>query len=229
MTRAETNAVKSTVSSKWLGLPTSLSSELFSRATAQQLKAGKVLFEAGDEGNGCYRLEAGALKVILRSPPGGERILALLTPGAVVGDLSMIDGLPRSATVIAVSNCKLCFVSRAVFQAFAERHPEIYKYFTTLLAGRLRETDETIAALAFLTWKGRVAHALLEIADSLGTHTGSGVTVVHGMISQRELAAMAGVARENVSRVLNQWSEAKSSIFAIAPFKSMTNPRCNRK
>ena len=147
--------------------------------------------------------------MILRSPHGEERILAILTPGTVVGDLSMVDGLPRSATVIAVSNCKLCFVSRALFQAFTERHPEIFKYLTTLLVGRLRETDETIAALAFLTWKGRVAHALLEIADNLGTHTGSGSTVVHGMISQRELAAMAGVARENVSRVLNEWKRSK--------------------
>jgi CRP/FNR family transcriptional regulator, cyclic AMP receptor protein len=206
--------VKSTVSSKWLGLPTPLSSELFSRATAQELKAGKVLFEAGDEGNGCYRLESGALKVILRSPHGEDRILTILTPGAVVGDISMIDGLPRTATVIAVSNCKLCFVSGAVFQAFAERHPEIYKYLTILLASRLRETDETIAALAFLTWKGRVAHALLEIAENLGTYTGSGVTVIHGMISQRELAAMAGVARENVSRVLNEWKRSKIISFS---------------
>ena len=85
-----------------------------------------MLFEAGDEGNGCYRLDKGTLKVILRSPNGEERILALLTPDAVVGDLSMIDGLPRSASVIAVTNCELCFVSRTAFRECAERRPEIY-------------------------------------------------------------------------------------------------------
>src|SRR5262245_55230305 len=131
MTRAD-NAAKNTISSRWLGLPQTLSSELFSRATGQELKAGDVLFEAGDEGDGCYRIETGSLKVVLRSSQGAERILALLKPGAIVGDLSMIDGLPRSATVIAVSDCKLCFISRAVFRDFAERHPEIYRYFTTL-------------------------------------------------------------------------------------------------
>jgi CRP/FNR family transcriptional regulator, cyclic AMP receptor protein len=201
--------VKSAISNNWLGLPTTLSSELFSRATLHELKAGRVLFEAGDDGDGCYRLEAGTLKVTLRSAHDEERILALLKPRAVVGDLSMIDGLPRSATVVAVSDCKLCFISRAVFRSFAELHPAIYKYLTSLLVSRLRVTDGTIAALAFLTWKGRVAHALLEIADNWGTHNGSGVTVVHGMISQRELVAMAGVARENVSRVLSDWKRSK--------------------
>jgi CRP/FNR family cyclic AMP-dependent transcriptional regulator len=208
MTRAD-KAVESVVSSEWLGLPTTLSSELFSRATAQELKARDVLFEAGDDGDGCYRLETGSLKVILRSPQGEERILALLTPHTVVGDLSMIDGLPRSATVVAVSDCKLCFISSAAFRAFAERHPEIYKYFTHLLANRLRETDGTIAVLEFLSWKGRVAHVLLELADSWGTLTSSGITLIHGMISQQELAAMAGVARENVSRVMSEWKRRK--------------------
>ncbi len=151
----------------------------------------------------------GSLKVILRSPQGEERILALLTPQAVVGDLSMIDGLPRSATVAAVSDCKLCFISSAAFRAFAERHPEIYKYLTHLLVNRLRETDGTIAVLEFLTWKGRVAHVLLELADYWGTphrfwHNGDSW---HDQST--ELAAMAGVARENVSRVLSEWKRSK--------------------
>jgi CRP/FNR family cyclic AMP-dependent transcriptional regulator len=65
------------------------------------------------------------------------------------------------------------------------------------------------SVLEFLTWRGRVAHVLLELADYWGTLTGSGITVIHGMISQRELAAMAGVARENVSRVLSEWKRSK--------------------
>src|SRR5262245_31811334 len=138
--------MKIAVSSDWLGLPKPLSSELFARATWKRLASGKALFEAGDRGNGCYRLEKGALKVTLRSHHGEERILALLLPHAVVGDLSMIDGLPRSASVVAIGDCELCFVSRKAFEECAKRHPEIYKYLTNLLASRLRETDETIAA-----------------------------------------------------------------------------------
>ena len=55
-------AVKIAVSSSWLGLPESLASDLFSRATSEKLRAGDVLFEAGDDGNGCYRLDGGVLK-----------------------------------------------------------------------------------------------------------------------------------------------------------------------
>src|SRR5262245_55340952 len=101
--------VKTAVSSDWLGLPELLAKDLLSRASSQKLKAGDVLFAAGDDGNGCYQLEKGTLKVILTSPHGEERILALIPSGTVVGDLSVIDGLPRSATVIALSDCELYF------------------------------------------------------------------------------------------------------------------------
>jgi CRP/FNR family transcriptional regulator, cyclic AMP receptor protein len=175
----------------------------------QALRAGETLFKAGDEGTGFYRLERGALKVILTSPHGEQRIVALLTPGAIVGDLSMIDGLPRSASVLAVSAVELSFISRTAFINCANRHPEIYYYLTNLLANRLRETDETIAALAFLTVKGRVARALLEIARVLGKDSGSEAILIEQMISQRELASMAGVARENVNRVLAGWKRQK--------------------
>jgi len=201
--------LKLSISCDWTDLPPAISSDLFSGITMQTLRAGETLFKAGDKGTGFYRLEKGALKVILTSPQGEQRIVALLTPGAIVGDLSMIDGLPRSASVVAVTAAELSFVTRTAFMDCADRHPEIYHYLTCLLANRLRETDETIAALAFLTVKGRVARALLEIAQALGKDKGSGEILIEQMISQSELAAMAGVARENVNRVLADWKRRK--------------------
>jgi CRP/FNR family transcriptional regulator, cyclic AMP receptor protein len=202
--------LKLSISCDWTDLPPAISSDLFSSATVQTLRAGETLFKAGDKGTGFYRLEKGALKVILTSPQGEQRIVALLTSGAIVGDLSMIDGLPRSASVVAVTAAELSFVSRAAFMDCTNQHPEIYHYLTSLLANRLRETDETIAALAFLTVKGRVARALLEIARVLGKDSGSGGEIlIEQMISQRELASMAGVARENVNRVLAGWKRQK--------------------
>jgi CRP/FNR family transcriptional regulator, cyclic AMP receptor protein len=202
--------LKLSISCDWTDLPPAISSDLLSSATVQTLRAGETLFKAGDKGTGFYRLEKGALKVILTSPQGEQRIVALLTSGAIVGDLSMIDGLPRSASVVAVTAAELSFVSRAAFMDCTNQHPEIYHYLTSLLANRLRETDETIAALAFLTVKGRVARALLEIARVLGKDGGSGGEIlIEQMISQRELASMAGVARENVNRVLAGWKRQK--------------------
>ena len=85
----------------------------------------------------------------------------------------------------------------------------MYRYLVSLLAKRLRETDDTISALAFLSAKGRVAYALLEIADSLGEEMKSGEIVIREMFNQKELAAMAGVARENTNRILKEWERSK--------------------
>ena len=190
-------------------LPEHLSKDLFASAKPVRVAADEVLFLAGDKGDGCYRIEEGLLKVTMVSRAGNERILAFFGPGAIVGELSLIDGLPRSASVVAVRNSTLSFLSRAAFDAFALGHPELYKSLVTLLATRLRETDLVIAAGSFLPLKGRVATTLLELAADFGQDVGAGRIVIRQKIGQSDLAAMAGIARENVSRILNDWKRRK--------------------
>ena len=190
-------------------LPEHLFTTLFKHATTVRLRADQPLFLAGDVGDGCYRVEDGLLKVTIVSRSGGERILAFVGSGAIVGELSVIDRLPRSASVIAVRNAALTFLSRASFEDFAKKHPEVYETLVTLLATRLRETDVTIAAGTFLPLSGRVACALLELAHDFGKDAGSGRIVIHQKIGQSDLGAMAGVSRESVSRILNHWKRRK--------------------
>ena len=125
----------------------------------------EALFLAGDSGDGCYLIEEGLLKVVVASHSGGERILAFLGPGAIVGEMSIIDGRPRSASVVAVRQAALKFLSRAAFEEFTRNYPEVYKYLVKLLASRLREANAVIAAGTFLSLKGRVARTLLELAE----------------------------------------------------------------
>ena len=191
------------------GLPARLTTDLFANARPVRLAADKVLFLAGDSGDGCYRIEDGLLKVTMVSRSGTERILAFLGPGAIVGELSMIDGRPRSASVVAVRDAALSFLSRAAFDVFARKHPEVYQTLVALLASRLRETDIVIAAGSFLPLKGRVAATLLELAENFGQEIGSGRIVIRQKIAQSDIAAMAGIARENVSRILNDWKRRK--------------------
>ena len=191
------------------GLPAHLSKELFAGAAPLHLDADQVLFLAGDAGDGCYRVENGLLKVSIVSPSGAERILAILGPGSIVGELAMLDGLPRSASVVALRDSELNFVSRARFEGFAERRPELYKHLVRLLASRLRETNEAIAAESFLPLKGRVALTLLELADHFGENVGAGRIVIRQKFGQSDLAAMAGIARENVNRILAEWKRHK--------------------
>jgi CRP-like cAMP-binding protein len=190
------------------GLPEHLSSALFKDTTLVRLRVDQVLFHAGDAGDGCYRVGDGLLKVNMLSPSGNERILCFLGPSAVVGELSMIDGLPRSASVVAVRPAALSFLSRAAFKTFAKEHPELYEYLVMLLAARLRETDAVIAAGSFLPNRGRLACTLLELAGDFG-HDVGGRIVIRQRIGQSDLAAMTGIARESANRIINDWQRRK--------------------
>jgi CRP-like cAMP-binding protein len=190
-------------------LPEKLSSELLASSTLRHLGEGEVLFLAGEPANGLYRLEEGLVKVSVGATTGAERILAILGAGAIVGDLAIIDGLPRSASVTGLRECKLRFVSRMQFERFAEGHPEIYRYLVKILAARLRDTDMILAAGSFLPLKGRVARALVDLSKAFGKEVGNGRILIHQKITQSDLAAIAGVARENVSRILKDWIEQK--------------------
>ncbi|MFL6799171.1 MAG: Crp/Fnr family transcriptional regulator [Xanthobacteraceae bacterium] len=190
-------------------LPAELGRALFEKARPISLGADQTLFLAGDAGDGCYRIEEGLLKVSVLAASGGERILAILGTGSLIGELSMIDGAPRSASVCALRPSKLSFVSRSVFDAFAQSHPDVYQHVMTLLARRLRETNSALAATSFLSVKGRVARALLSLGEAFGHDVGSGRVLVRQKLTQTDLGAMAGIARENVSRILKDWTDRK--------------------
>ena len=203
-------------------LPTELSHGLFAKGRMQTLATDQTLFMIGDEGDGCYRVEDGLLKASVAAPNGGERILAVLGPGSVVGELSMIDGAPRSASVTALRESKLCFVSRADFDAFGQSTPQLYRHVMTVLARRLRDTNDALAAASFLSVKGRVARALLSLAEGFGRDVGGGRILIRQKVSQSDLAAMAGIARENVSRVLKDWT-TRSMVSRLAGYYCLEN------
>jgi len=211
--------MKLSISSAWSGLPEETVSQLAAQATARHLNSGDLLFEAGDVGDGCYRLDKGVLKVRLTSPQGAERIIAVLGEGSIVGDLAMIDGLPRSASVVALTDCELRFISREAFQEYTKWHPEIQAFLVKVLARRLRGTDDTIAALAFLTATGRVANALLELAGVLGKKTNTGSVVISNMLSQKDLAAFAGVSRENTNRILRRLQDKEAFVKSSTGYR----------
>ena len=190
-------------------LPEELAKGLFSRSRPVKLAPDQMLFLAGDPGDGCYHVEKGLLKVSVASHSGGERILAILGPGALIGELALIDGLPRSASVSSIRDSELSFISRPAYDDFLREHPETRQHILTLLAQRLRDTNSIVAAASFLSIKGRVALALLSLADAFGQDVGGKRILIRQKISQSDVAAMAGVARENVSRTLNEWIRQK--------------------
>jgi CRP-like cAMP-binding protein len=190
-------------------LPQRFSAHLFANAKPVHLVAGQVLFVADDPGDGCYRIEKGLLKVSIVSGSGDERILAILGPGAIVGELAVLDGLARSASVVALRDSELLFVIKAKFDQYAHNHPELYQHLLMLLAARLRDTNDVIAAETFLPLRGRVAVTLLELAEHFGENVGQDRIMIRQKFKQPDLAAMAGIARENLNRILTDWKRRK--------------------
>jgi CRP/FNR family cyclic AMP-dependent transcriptional regulator len=205
-------------------IPETLLSELFEDAAARNLRDGEALFRAGDVGDGCYRIKTGLVKIVVASQHGEERIISLLGPDAIVGELSMIDGRPRSASVIAIADCSVSFISRTRFQKYTEAHPELTSYLVRILARRLREADDALAAATFLSVKGRLARALLNLAEYVGEENGGGRIQLRHKISQGDLAAMAGVARENVSRTMSEWRK-RDIVTRSSDYYCINDPR----
>jgi CRP/FNR family transcriptional regulator, cyclic AMP receptor protein len=192
------------------GLPSEFSSRLLARAPTISLEKGQTLFDTGAVGDGCYWLEEGVLKVSIASPQGAERILAILGPGSIVGELAMLDGLPRSATVQALRDSRLTFVARSTFLKCLRDYPGLYSHLVTILVERMRQADDEVAAASFLSLKARVARALLQFAKHLGEPTGTpDELLIRHRIRQDDLAALAHVARENASRIMSEWTKRK--------------------
>jgi CRP-like cAMP-binding protein len=190
-------------------LPEKLANDLFAKSRLVKIAADQTLFTAGDPGDGCYRVESGLMKVSVISPTGSERILAIFGPGSLIGEFAVIDGQPRSATVTAVRESLLRFISRATYEDFVRQHPDVRDHIMMMLIQRLRDTNSIVAAASFLSTKGRVALAMGGLAEAFGQDLGGGRNLIKQKITQNEVAAMAGVARENVSRTLNEWMRQK--------------------
>src|SRR5207237_7906423 len=88
------------------------------------------------------------------------------------GELSIIDRQPRSASVIAIKDCEISYISQKNFEKCTKQNPDIYRYLVNVLTLRLRQTDQAVAADSFLTVTARLARALLELTDYLGDDAG---------------------------------------------------------
>ncbi len=204
-------------------LPLEFSSRLLAGAPTTRLKKGEALFEIGATGDGCYWLNEGVLKVSVVSNQGAERILAILGSGSIVGEFALIDGLPRSASVHALRDSRLTFVARSTFLGCLRESPSLYAHLVDTLVARLRHTDEEVAAASFLSLKARVARALLQFAEHLGEPTTMLDQFVIRELRQEDVAALADVARENVSRILSEWRKHKLIVRQSPSSMSFSN------
>lgn len=158
---------------------------------------------AEEQGDTLFVIREGQVKVSILSAEGREVILSLLGPGAVFGELSLLDGKPRSANVVATEDTVLIMLRRADFLQLIHRAPQIGIALLAELASRLRRTDRQIEGLALLDVTSRISDTLLQLAADRGVETAEGVAI-QCRPTHQELANMSGTTRETVSRVLKR-------------------------
>ena len=162
-----------------------------------------VIILAEEVGDTLFIIREGQVKVSIVSEEGREVILTLLGAEAVFGELSLLDGKPRSANVIATQDTHLIMLRRPDFVQLICREPKIATALLAELASRLRKTDRQIEGLALLDVTSRISETLLQLAGEQGVETEAGVLIKERPTHQ-DLANMSGTTRETVSRVLKR-------------------------
>ena len=175
--------------------------EVTARKTFQKQS---VILLAEEEGNSLFIIQKGRVKVSILSEDGREIVLTLLGDGEFFGEMSLLDGLPRSATVIALEDTEALMLRREDLLRLIERTPQIAIKLMAELTIRLRKTDQKIESLALLDVAGRVASALLQLAADEGEGGPEGLAI-RNHPTQQLLANMTGTTRETVSRVLKRF------------------------
>ena len=183
--------------------------KLVAASRVSRVPAGRVIFRKGDAPDSCcYLIMQGAVKVSLPSKNGQETVLAILGRGDVVGEMALLDLLPRSATVTALKACELCQLTTATLEWLAREDFTIYRHLLSALSARVRAGNET-SHLQQMPLKIRLARALLRLAQSVGEPLPDGRILIRQKLSQAELGRMVGAARENINRQLTEWCRAK--------------------
>ena len=192
--------------------------ELFSELNEEQLKMlanlvvaqnfvrdETVVLEGDDSVQALYLIASGSVQVYMTGVDGRETILSFLERGDFFGEMSLIDGEPRSASVRTVTDAQLLIIHRESFLTLIRQSPEIAMGLLSEMSKRLRKANRQIGSLSTMSVSGRVAGTLLNLMQERGVriHTDNGkmVTVIHNRPTQQQLADMSGTTRETVSRI----------------------------
>jgi CRP/FNR family transcriptional regulator, cyclic AMP receptor protein len=169
----------------------------------RRFKRGELIVEQGKKSNALFIILTGRARVITADARGREVILATLNPGDHLGEMSLIDNEPHSATVRAEVTTDALVLGRVEFARCLPENTSMAYAVMKGLVQRLRSADRKIESLALLDVYGRVARALLEFAST----EVNGQAVIKERISRQDVAKMVGASREMVSRVMKDLEE----------------------
>jgi CRP/FNR family cyclic AMP-dependent transcriptional regulator len=169
-------------------------------AVPRSFPPGVRVFHEGDHSDACFVVRSGDLRVTREHSDGRAIALATFGPGDIFGELAMLDGEARSASVETLTESELLALPASDVRRLLADHPRISVKLIAALTRRLRETNERVARQSFQTVPSRVAGVLTQlVAEETASEGRQGVTV---RMTQADLAQLAGTSRESVSRFL---------------------------
>ena len=170
-------------------------------------KPRETIVEKGDSATEFFVLLRGRAKVGAPGADGSHAAINVMGPGEVFGEIAILDGQPRSATVTTLEECEMAVVNKAAFNDLLTASPSIAVKLLNVLAGRVRELTTRIEDRSFLDVPARLAKQLLWLAKSHGIESGPAVRI-DLRLSQQELGDLVGATRESVNKQLREWTRA---------------------
>ena len=177
---------------------------LLLHARVERYSAGRVIFSKGSPGRSMMAILNGSVRISTPSPAGPDIVLTMLTAGEIFGEIALLDGADRTADATAISDCELLVLDHRDFVPFLERRADLCLLLLRLLCQRLRRTDQQVQEAMFGRLEGRIAMALVRLAQDAPPAASNSVTL---RITQQELAGMVGAARESVNKQLHVWQK----------------------
>ena len=181
--------------------------EMESVVRERSFRKNEVIFHAHEAGSALFVIKRGRVKISMDDRSGKEVILRILEAGDFFGEMSLLDGQPRSATVSSLEPCLALILSRDQFLRFITRHPEVVMKMLTTLSQRLRKADEKISRLVFADAYEKVASVLMEVIEERKIPLNIG-TEIPLSLTRKELADLAGLSRETLTRVIADFQRA---------------------
>jgi CRP-like cAMP-binding protein len=202
---------------------------LHERGVVRSFPQSSALVHEHDPSDRVLFVLKGRVKIASASEDGRERVLAFRGPGEVLGELSAIDGKPRSASVIAVDPVQALVMPATTFQTFLERTPKAAFYLLQKFVARLREADRKRVEFGATDTIGRVAARLVELSERYGKRTPEGVRI-DLPITQEELASWVGSSREGVNKALHTlrqlgWVDVERRAFTVLDMEALRRRR----
>jgi len=177
---------------------------LASYAHTKAVKAGAMIFEKGDPGTSLFAVLRGTVRISNQSADGKDAVLNMIPAGGLFGEIALLDGQPRTADALAVSDCELMQIDRRDFVPLLTGNPEIALKLIELLCGRIRHTSEQVQDITFLDLPGRLAKTLLWLSSQSDAAQTRKIS-----ITQREIGQIIGMSRESTNKQLRIWEDQK--------------------